>query len=433
MGGHGGLNILPQKKWNVYNRDNRLKVARDEAAHDQRQQDLAEKHNAAEREHRRKALKERARQRHGGAATINLDALYASAEPSRASLKDATEQDPTGYQFRQGAALPLDVATHGTDPMLSLKTTTAGEGTEGQPPPPPSKRQRKDKNQSKNQPAPSLAELALQLNNQAPPFVIKAPLAANETANRNSTAAPQPPNKHLNLFEEEETRAKNPDKAAEQRLLLSKRGDITTQTTDAKFDESFQLAYGFGGGSGKNGDSGGDINRGPWYVQHPSNSLIVAEDVSLIKKEEARWRAKSSGGGGGGVSMMERWKEEGRAALIAAGVSGNISDDAKEEDMVLLEGVRVIPKPEDVVEKEDKGKEKDRRKKEKWKEKGPYNRVSKKKEENMWRKLREERLRREQAEQKRQNEAVRSALLHDNSRGGGGGGRRYHSTYGYGK
>ena len=31
MGGHGGLNILPQKKWNVYNYDNRLKVEQDEA------------------------------------------------------------------------------------------------------------------------------------------------------------------------------------------------------------------------------------------------------------------------------------------------------------------------------------------------------------------------------------------------------------------
>ncbi len=33
MGGHGGLNILPQKSWNVYGRENRLKVARDEAQH----------------------------------------------------------------------------------------------------------------------------------------------------------------------------------------------------------------------------------------------------------------------------------------------------------------------------------------------------------------------------------------------------------------
>ena len=30
MGGHGGLNILPQKEWNVYNNDNREVVRRDE-------------------------------------------------------------------------------------------------------------------------------------------------------------------------------------------------------------------------------------------------------------------------------------------------------------------------------------------------------------------------------------------------------------------
>ena len=33
MGGHGGLNILPQKKWNVYNFDNRQRVKRDEENH----------------------------------------------------------------------------------------------------------------------------------------------------------------------------------------------------------------------------------------------------------------------------------------------------------------------------------------------------------------------------------------------------------------
>ncbi|XP_077235444.1 leukocyte receptor cluster-like protein [Tasmannia lanceolata] len=32
MGGHGGLNILPQKRWNVYRNDNREKVRRDEEA-----------------------------------------------------------------------------------------------------------------------------------------------------------------------------------------------------------------------------------------------------------------------------------------------------------------------------------------------------------------------------------------------------------------
>ena len=30
MGGHGGLNILPQKRWNVYRQDNQERVRRDE-------------------------------------------------------------------------------------------------------------------------------------------------------------------------------------------------------------------------------------------------------------------------------------------------------------------------------------------------------------------------------------------------------------------
>lgn len=47
MGGHGGLNILPQKKWNVYNYDNRDIVERDKRLHaekqKQEQDDLREK------------------------------------------------------------------------------------------------------------------------------------------------------------------------------------------------------------------------------------------------------------------------------------------------------------------------------------------------------------------------------------------------------
>lgn len=40
MGGHGGLNILPQKKWNIYNRDNRERIERDKAQREiQREQD----------------------------------------------------------------------------------------------------------------------------------------------------------------------------------------------------------------------------------------------------------------------------------------------------------------------------------------------------------------------------------------------------------
>ena len=38
MGGHGGLNILPQKKWNVYNPDNREIVERDKRHAREREQ-----------------------------------------------------------------------------------------------------------------------------------------------------------------------------------------------------------------------------------------------------------------------------------------------------------------------------------------------------------------------------------------------------------
>ncbi|CAL8465239.1 g4774 [Coccomyxa elongata] len=63
MGGHGGLNILPQKSWNVYGRENRLKVARDEAKHAEEQREKLEKQRLAESEARRAVLLQQAAQK----------------------------------------------------------------------------------------------------------------------------------------------------------------------------------------------------------------------------------------------------------------------------------------------------------------------------------------------------------------------------------
>lgn len=65
MGGHGGLNILPQKTWNVYGRDNRLRVARDEQAAAEKDEIAAEEQRRREKDARYSALLEKQRdQRH---------------------------------------------------------------------------------------------------------------------------------------------------------------------------------------------------------------------------------------------------------------------------------------------------------------------------------------------------------------------------------
>mmetsp|Transcript_20681 Transcript_20681/g.39301 ORF Transcript_20681/g.39301 Transcript_20681/m.39301 type:complete len:364 (+) Transcript_20681:124-1215(+) len=58
-GGHGGLNILPQKSWNVYNWDNREKVAADEAKFEDEQRKLKEKDVQVQRDARRNLLLQR--------------------------------------------------------------------------------------------------------------------------------------------------------------------------------------------------------------------------------------------------------------------------------------------------------------------------------------------------------------------------------------
>lgn len=106
MGGHGGLNILPQKKWNVYGRENRLRVARDEAAREEEQARLESRRDVAESEHRLSILKKRARLKYGGAGSVNLDRLEGSLGKS-----DAIEKGSANL-LERSSALPEPTETN---------------------------------------------------------------------------------------------------------------------------------------------------------------------------------------------------------------------------------------------------------------------------------------------------------------------------------
>ena len=81
MGGHGGLNILPQKRWNVYNFDNREKVRKDEEAAAKEEQLKREQSRKRDTEFRLEQL----RQARG------LASASASASSSRQSTAVAVE------------------------------------------------------------------------------------------------------------------------------------------------------------------------------------------------------------------------------------------------------------------------------------------------------------------------------------------------------
>nr|DAD18534.1 TPA_asm: hypothetical protein HUJ06_019997 [Nelumbo nucifera] len=76
MGGHGGLNILPQKRWNVYNYENREKVRRDEEAAAREEQLKREQSRKRDAEFRLEMLR-RAR----GLPTAGQSTASAASEP----------------------------------------------------------------------------------------------------------------------------------------------------------------------------------------------------------------------------------------------------------------------------------------------------------------------------------------------------------------
>lgn len=87
MGGHGGLNILPQKRWNVYNYENREKVRKDEEAAAREEQLQREQARKRDAEFRLERLR----------ASRGLAPLTQAPEPVKETSEEpVTETDESG-------------------------------------------------------------------------------------------------------------------------------------------------------------------------------------------------------------------------------------------------------------------------------------------------------------------------------------------------
>ncbi|KAL3834949.1 hypothetical protein ACJIZ3_009685 [Penstemon smallii] len=92
MGGHGGLNILPQKRWNVYNFDNREKVRLDEEAAAKEEQIKREQSRKRDMELRLEKLRQ-ARGLASGTGSITgtgIDTGGGSAEDTNSTKPSST-------------------------------------------------------------------------------------------------------------------------------------------------------------------------------------------------------------------------------------------------------------------------------------------------------------------------------------------------------
>ncbi|XP_073133115.1 uncharacterized protein [Henckelia pumila] len=101
MGGHGGLNILPQKRWNVYNYENREKVRRDEEAAAKEEQLKREQSRKRDAELRLEKLRQ-ARGLSSSSAQVDIDKPSSIATEIPAELPKEPESDPRHINLFEG-------------------------------------------------------------------------------------------------------------------------------------------------------------------------------------------------------------------------------------------------------------------------------------------------------------------------------------------
>lgn len=220
MGGHGGLNILPQKRWHVYNQDNREKVAKDEAAYEEVQKAKRAKHQQAESEYRHARMLGRARG--------ELQAVQAP----QVTLKD-------GSPPRQLLASPDSSVAVANQQHEALRPTNLSHNLEQQ-------------QQQHHTAAQSSTITPLQpLAEPAAASLKQSELSIGVHTKRRDDG-------HMNFWKEDEVKAGNADVKADRVNERRRRGDAATQTSDARFDERFQLGHAMHGRA-----------HMPWYVTTP--------------------------------------------------------------------------------------------------------------------------------------------------------------------
>lgn len=413
----------------MYGRENRLKVARDEEAYNEEQKKIKEKHQIAEREHRHKLLLSKARQRHGGSATIRLDdgpeaSLETALEPDTSTQIDdrIIHNDKTG-------ALYLDNSQIGQRPSGVVDVSVNHSS------------QKKSENDKRPH------AISLDSRVAADPQLPGAPSLGdgNNDLNQQQVGVQHHRLEHINLFAEEEAQAKNPERQREQRQAALARGDPITQTSDAAFDAQFGFAHGL------------KPSQVPWYARSHT-PVVELKSVSKDgraehppKRMQTALAAAATTAHGGlamppktigsnkhsdniiGAAALDEWRRRGHQALIGQG-DPSLPPTAEQEDggihgTVSDEGNHRSEDGKKRRRREDRRRMKEKRKREK-KDKKTSTNSEKKDTQSVWNAMREERLRREAVEKIRQTEAVRAAQGMPWLPPGGK--RKYHSAYGFG-
>ena len=277
----------------VYGRENRLRVARDEEAAAEEEAQVQERHEQAEREHRHQLLLQRARARYYGGAE-----LAGSQETPAERIERVPDSATTGA---------LEAVADGRAPPASLPATStaADDAEEAKRREAPRKRQRQRRPPAPSEEQPgralTLAELAQQLDPgqaaapepgshpaAAPPSPgAELPVAPHDSVPRGASLARRDPNpgqpprpQHINLFVEEEARAANAEKAEEARQERRRRGDPKTQTSDARFDQTFAFGNGVAGAAAPV----------PWYCKPAPPDAAAAEPPQHHAAQLDAWR-----------------------------------------------------------------------------------------------------------------------------------------------